>query len=171
MRFMGLVGFVLAALLVAGCGFQLRGERALGHQVRNLYLEAAGAPEISRELRESLQLNGVALAREPDAAELIVTLGAERFATRVISVDPATGKVREYEIDYSARVNVKRPDGTSLIEGESIEMVREFTFDETAVLGKLGEEAELRRLMVRDAADNLLRRLEALQLEPAAGPA
>lgn len=164
------LALVLALALLAGCGFQLRGEReALSLQVRSMYLETGGAPLVATELREQLAMNEVKLVQDRAAAELLVSLSGERFATRVLSVDPETGKVREYELDYQARLSVRRADGRTLIDDQGIELQRDFTFDETAVLGKFGEESEIRLQMLREAADNVLRRLEALELEPRAG--
>lgn len=157
----------LLLVSLAGCGFQLRGDRQLDTRLGAVWMAHAGAPLLTQAVREQLGLNGVAMASGPAEADTVINLGAERFDSRVIAVDPSTGKVREYQLEYSATFSARRGDGGMLLAPQTLDMVREVTFDETAVLGKLEEESVVRRAMLQDAADSVLRRLEVLALRPA----
>ena len=146
-----------------GCGFHLRGSSPVALRFSGVFVESASAPQVAAQLRRQLQYNGVALKRKPALAEAVVTLRGERFEQRVLSVDPRTGKVREYEIAYRVDLMVADAKGHSLLAAQSVDLVRDYTFDETAVLAKSDEEQLLRQEMIQDAAATVLRRLETIK--------
>lgn len=159
------LALVLFLATLSGCGFHLRGDRALGARVGTLYLETPGAAEVGQELRRQLAINSIRIVDERAAAKLAVTVAREQFATRVVSIDPESGKAREYELGFRAELSVAHPDGRRVIADEPIDLLRDYTFDETAVLGKSSEETLVRRQLIEDAADTILRRVEAVASE------
>ncbi|MGH8508413.1 MAG: LPS assembly lipoprotein LptE [Gammaproteobacteria bacterium] len=155
---------VLAILLCGyGCGFHLRGSSPVALRFSGVFVESAGASQVAGQLQRQMQYNGVALMGKAALAEAVVTLRDERFERRVLSVDPRTGKVREYELAYRVDLMVADAKGHSLLAAQSIDLIRDFTFDETAALGKSDEEQLLRQEMVQDAAATVLRRLETIK--------
>ena len=118
---------------------------------------------MTAQLQRQLQYNGVALMGGPALAEAVVTLRDERFEQRVLSVDPRTGKVREYELAYRVDLMVADAKGHSLLAAQSIDLLRDYTFDETAALAKSDEEQLLRQEIIQDAAATVLRRLETIR--------
>jgi LPS-assembly lipoprotein len=155
---------IVALAFVAGCGFHLRGKRMVDIGVARAHVASQSADLTAYELRRLLGFAGIALAATPADAGVTVILTNERFERRVLSVDAATGKVREYEVVFEVQLDVRRPDGSSIVENETVTLERDFTFDETAVLGKFEEEQLLMAEMRIDAAETTLRRLEALEL-------
>jgi LPS-assembly lipoprotein len=93
-----------------------------------------------------------------------VRLGNERFDRRVLSVDPRTGKVREFELGYAVDLNVTHRDGRSLIGPDTVTLLRDYVFDETAAISEFEEENLLREEMRKDAAEAILRRLQSVKL-------
>lgn len=162
---MRVLSLFLALAVAAGCGFHLRGSRSVDLGAARPYVSSSGAEELAAELRRLLVASRVGLAGRAADADLIVELGEERFDRRVLSVDADTGKVREVEIGYEALLDVRRPDGTVLVERERIELERDFVFDETAVLGTFEQQTLIEQEIRADVAQTLLRRLEALELE------
>ncbi len=155
---------VLAIILCGnGCGFHLRGSSPVALRFSGVFLESPGAQQVAAQLRRQLQYNGVALMGKPALAEAVVTLSDERFEQRVLSVDPRTGKVREYLLAYRVDLMVADAKGHSLLPAQSIDLVRDFTFDETAALAKSEEAQLLRQEMIQDAAATVLRRLETIK--------
>ncbi len=153
------------ATALAGCGFQLRGQRNVDLGVAKALLVSQGGDLASQELRRQLAYAGVRVVGSAAAADIVVTVGPERFDRRVLSVDPDTGKVREFEIGYELGYSVRRPDGTVVLQEDRIELERDFTFDETAVLGAFEEQVLLERELRIDAAETMLRRLESVELK------
>ncbi len=146
-----------------GCGFHLRGSGPVALRFSGVFVESAGAPQVAAQLQRQLQYNGVALMGKPALAEAVVTLRDERFEKRVLSVDPRTGKVREYLLGYRVDLRVADAKGHSLLAAQSVDLVRDYTFDETAALAKSDEEQLLRQEMIHDAAATVLRRLETIK--------
>ena len=79
----------------------------------------------------------------------------------MLSVSATTGKVEEYQIVFQAKIDVMHADGTYIIENEKISAIRDFAFDENAVLGEFSEESIIQEDLIRPAASRVLRRLQA----------
>ncbi len=149
-------------ILTSACGFHLRGSQMTDFDVANIYIHSSSAPQLAAEVKSQLTGAGVTLATSPENASYIVTLKEERFEKSVLSVNAATGKVEEYRIILMAKMDASYSDGKSIVEDDGITSTRDFTFDENAVLGKFSEEELLREDIVRRAASQVLRRLQAL---------
>jgi LPS-assembly lipoprotein len=148
-----------AALLFAGCGYQLRGALDLPDDVRTVHVAAPS--QLRDELLTLLASGGVAVSTSSAEADARITVTSERFNRRVLSVDPTTGKEREFELAYTLVFGVTRSDGATMIEDGSVNLLRDYVFDPEAVIGTSREEDLLREEMRRDAARQLLRKVEA----------
>ncbi|NKC10636.1 MAG: hypothetical protein GKR94_00065 [Gammaproteobacteria bacterium] len=153
---------VLAAVMaLSGCGFQLRGQAELPSDMRVLGVRAANA-DVRNELAIYLQSSGVKVVNAETAAntDAVLIVGAENFSRRVLSIDPNTGKAREFELAYTFEYSVVGRDGETVVVPQSVRLVRDLVFDEDAVIGKSREEGVLRKEMRRDAIEQLIRRLQ-----------
>lgn len=116
-------------------------------------------------LRDDLLLmlegGGVTVAPDGAEADARITVTGERFDKRVLSVDAATGKEREFELAYTVSFSVSRRDGEAVIRDGSVNLLRDYVFDPEAIIGTSREEDLLREEMRRDAAQQLMRRVEA----------
>jgi len=159
------VAFITALVfLLSGCGFHLKGSRPLQLQNAKIFLKSNMARAITTEIQRQLEIHEIPLAATPQEAEAIVTLNNERFDRRVLSVDPRTGKWREFELSYEVDFAIDRPDGAPLAKRGTIQISRDLAFDETAVISKFEEENLLRGEMMKDAAETVLRRLERVKV-------
>ena len=148
----------LVTLALAGCGFQMRGDVDLPDDVKTVHIVG---PTIFRdELETFLESGGAEVVGDPAVADATVSIGKERFAQRVIAVDPNTGKEREFEMVYTVSFNVTRPDGTVPVGPERVRLARDFLFDSDQVLGRSRERDLLRTEMRRDAAEEIVRRID-----------
>jgi LPS-assembly lipoprotein len=159
---------LFTALLITGCGYHLRGlaSGGGGWGLGRVYVVESGASTLAAELRNQMQIYEVKLASNIQQADAIIHLDREKYDRRVLSVDPSTGKVREYEIGIETILSVTRLDGSELLAETPIDLRRNFTFDETSVIGKSLEESALRAEMRTDASEIILRRLQALHPAP-----
>ena len=148
----------LALMSVAGCGFQPRGESIAAGNLGNVYVEGGGL--LGEELRLFLSDSGVAGSETAAAADVVVRLAGERFDRRVLSVDSQTGKAREYVIIYNVTYSALARSGRTLVDNQRLTLERDYVFDRDAVIGKSREEAELYEEMRRDAALQILGRLD-----------
>lgn len=154
------------ALLATACGFQLRGTLSGHFEVENIHIRSAGAAQLGQALRFQLAGAGVTLTENAEGAACIVDLKAETFEKSVLSVSARTGKVEEYRILFSARMDAVGADGRVLARDELIRVSRDQIVDEEAVLGNFSEESLIREDLARSAAAQAARRLQALLGKP-----
>jgi LPS-assembly lipoprotein len=86
---------------------------------------------------------------------------------QILSLSTA-GRVREVRLRYRYSYRVIDPKGRELVQTTGIELTRDVTYDDSAVLSKEQEELLLWRDMENDLIQQLLRRLAAVK--PAALP-
>ncbi|RJQ47116.1 MAG: hypothetical protein C4528_05895 [Gammaproteobacteria bacterium] len=153
---------LIPALLLTACGFHLRGSMEQLSSLPALYLPA-GATGLAGELRSAARSSGARLVESREEAQAVVILGGETLERQVRSVG-STGKVREFELVYTVSFEVQDKDGKALSDAQTIRLTRDFVFDETQVLGKEAEETVLRQGLQRDAAGQILRRVQALNI-------
>ena len=149
-------------LLTSACGFHLRGSQLTEFDVTNIFINPSSAPKLATEVKSQLTGADISLASSPQTASYVVTFKKERFEKAVLSVSATTGKVEEYQINYTAKMDVAHADGRQIVKDDHVASSRDFTFDENAVLGKFSEEEILHEDLVRRAASQVLRRLQAL---------
>jgi LPS-assembly lipoprotein len=149
----------MIALLVAGCGFELRGSNVLTGDPVQIYLDA---PTLVRnEVAIYLEGSNSRLLRSAEGADVIVTVGSEVYDRRVLSVDPNTGKEREFEVSLSIPVTARSGEGKVLLPQQTITLLRDYVFDSDQLIGASREESVLRLEMRRDAAQQLLFKLRS----------
>ncbi|MGQ0657412.1 MAG: LPS-assembly lipoprotein LptE [Chromatiales bacterium] len=155
---------LLPALLLVlnGCGYHLRGSTGESWNLGRVYIQHEGTGGLSYEVQRLLVLGDVTFARSAAQADTIVSFVREDQERRVLSVDPRTGKVREYELIMEAVLRVTQPTGKVLIDDDSVVLQRDYVFDETVALAEYAEETTLFRELREDMAAAVLRRLQAL---------
>ena len=152
-------GAALAGLLLAGCGFKLRGPQRL--EFATLHVNVSELTPLGANLRRLIATTGSTTVTE-DAAQAdarLQVLGNER-GREILSLTGA-GKVREYQLTQTLRFQLLDKAGKALIAPTSISAAREFTFDDSQVLGKEQEETLLYKDMQNDLLQQLMRRLAA----------
>ncbi len=149
-----------AALLLAGCGFQLR--RAPEFSFERLALEGfAPRSPMAEALRRELP-PGV---RVVDAAAAQVVLQARTEGReKVVVASTSAGQVREVQLRVRLRFAARTPSGRELLAPVEIALSRDISTSESAALAKESEEAELYRVMESDLAVQAMRRLATIRL-------
>lgn len=155
---------LLALTVLAGCGFHLRGSQTVALDFDKVFLQSDGADRLLPELRRQLAYGSVSVAKLRSSAQVVLNVSDEQLDRRVLSVDPITGKVREYELGYEVYVQVTDLAGKELTRTQSVSFVRDYIFDETAVLGTYEQDRIIREELIRDAASAVLMRLQMLEL-------
>ena len=160
---------LILSLLLAACGFQLRGVANLPFET--LYVDGGGNPvlaaEISRAIRSGTQTRLTENAA--DAQAVLQVPGIER-EKRILSLSGA-GRVREYELISRVNFRVRDKEGRDLFATMPLELRRAMLYDDAQVLAKEQEEALLYRDMQNDLISQLMRRLAAAKPQVAVAPA
>lgn len=158
-----LLGMLLLSLLVAGCGFKMRGQADLPFKAiyTNISRQSSFGIYIYRLLKASSP--DTVMVNKMDQADIIVTqLGMNRAQTEV-SLD-ADGKVEEYEISLSFHFSVSDTQGNELIPPTTISSSQLLPYDEKAADAKAAEMQLMYSTMEKTIADRLYRRLTSEEL-------
>ena len=153
--------FLLAAtaLLVAACGFQLRGAATL--PFNTLYVQAAPLSPFALQLKRAVQAgSSTKVIERPDQADAILQILNELPEKEILSLG-AGGGVAEFQLRYRVLFRLTDAQNREHIPATEILLKRDYSFNDSQVLSKESEEALLYRDMRADAVYQLVRRLHA----------
>jgi LPS-assembly lipoprotein len=147
-------------LAVAGCGFKLRGAAELPFET--IYIPSASSG-VALDLKRNIQ-SGTRTRVVDDAksAEAIMQFTQEAREKHILSLN-AAGRVREFQLRYRVGFRVHDGKGGEFVPPSTLELTREVTFNDAAVLAKEAEEQLLYRDMQFDMVQLIMRRLAAAQ--------
>lgn len=153
------VAVISLCLLVAACGFTLRGSQQLPAHIEQVEVRSLSAHDPqARALANRLSIYQLGYTRAADTARLsntvILELKPENLNRRLLSVFP-TGQVAEYELIYRVDYRVTFPGQDAITT--SVEVLREYQDDPDQVLAKSRELDLILEEMRDDAADRIIR--------------
>lgn len=155
---------LLSALTLAACGFHPRAQLNLPASLGPVSVQTADPySPLGLELATALERAG-ATAPVPGARSSALKITGEAWSTAPLSVDQFA-RVREYITRYKVDFALADADGKLLIEPQSIELAREYTYDINASAGSPAEQELIQRELRRDMQAAILRRLD-LVLRP-----
>lgn len=152
---------VCLAAVLAGCGYRLQGSSKLSPVMATTYIETDDRyTDFNRALRDTLEASGARVANNKAEATAVVRIIRDESGQRVLTVS-GRNTPEEYEVYYSIEYAV---DGRTeeLIPPQRVELTRDYSYDERAVLAKQKEQAILREALARDLAGLVVRRLASL---------
>jgi len=152
-----LVTLMSASLLA--CGFHMRG--AADVPFNSIYIQGSTVI-ISKALKKNLTLNAVKVLDSADSAELLLEIVGEESEKRILSL-AGTGKVNEFELYYRVHYRTKLDGDALWSQVQTVEARRDYSYDDTQLLAKQGEEKRLNEDMQSNVMNALVRRLSALK--------
>lgn len=158
-----LICVAVAAALLAGCGFQLRGQAQLPFET--LYIPR-GSPLLVELRRNVAAASKTRLVDSVGEAQAVLGFTAE-LRDKVILSFNTQGRVSEYQLRYRVGFRVTDPKGGQVyLPTSEILLTRDMAYSDTQVLAKEAEEALLYRDMQSDMVQQILRRLVAAKPVP-----
>jgi len=149
---------IAAAALLAGCGFQLRGQASLPFET--FYIP--GSTPLAIELRRNISASSkTRLVDSPEKAQAVLAFTDEQRDKTILTFTSA-GKVNEFRLRY--RVGFRVTDSTSaqvFLPTSEIQLTRDMSFNDAQVIAKEAEEQLLFRDMQTDMVQQIMRRLVA----------
>lgn len=149
-------------LLLNGCGFHLRG--AAGFDFSLIHIKSESADQVALEVKHRLMDEGVEVVPTASAAQVVLHLRHQIADHRVLTVSSFSGKLEEIELNVRVDMEVLQSDGTVLLEKQRLSLLRDYSFDETAMLAMSTEAEVLRKEMFKDVVAQILRRLQVLKM-------
>lgn len=149
------------ALLLAGCGFQLRGPPRLPFASIALTGFAPRSP-LAEEFKRQLARQ-VSVLDAPAKADVVLH-AVDDARERSVVASTAAAQVRELQLRLKFNFRAHTPGGRELIPHAELLLTRDLSYSETQALAKEHEEAELFREMQADVVAQVLRRLAAVKV-------
>ncbi|MGI9220824.1 MAG: LPS assembly lipoprotein LptE [Woeseiaceae bacterium] len=148
-------------LWLTGCGFHLQGQTEVPEEMQRTYIATDDEYSIFyRELRRQLEANGIEVVSSSVDASATLSIHLDDTGQRVLSVS-ARNVPTEYEVFYTIEYSVASGEA-ALQPRQFISLTKDYTYDETLVLGKAQEEQVLREAIAADLARTVLRQLGSL---------
>ena len=158
---MSRIAVVLAALLLAACGFELRGEPAMGIKV--LHVSTVPGSGVYTEIRRAFASGATKLVAKPADAQAHLRILSEVREKNVYTITGA-GRVYEFQLKMVVRYDLVVPGReVPLIAPTESEARRVITYSETAPIAKEAEEQQLYKDMQVELAGRILRQLALAQ--------
>lgn len=161
---LALIAMLMFSLLLAGCGFQLRGVGAaqLPADWTPVLIESGGevGALVASQLTRSAGAEA-AVTNDPAAARLRIRVQSQSRSSEVVALDPE-GKGIAYDLIYSVRFDAVDAGGNPIMNPQTIRVDRTFDDDPNdAVLGKAEEAEIIYQELVQEAANQLVFRVRA----------
>ncbi len=147
--------------LLAGCGFQLRGELTLPPELVTMRVQVADTySPLQRNLEQALAQSGMRapVGKEPSA---VLRISSNRMKRWPLTVGSA-GRVQEYSMRYNVTMGLTDADGNVVVPTQEIQLERSYQFETTRAQGTPGEEEVVRTELERDMVQAILRRIDAV---------
>ena len=148
-------------LLLAACGFQLRGDADLPEEMAKTHM-AIDDPysTLARRVRTMLEQNGVKFVA-PGQATAILEIPENQVLTQVLTIAD-NARVREYRVSHTVKFRLTDTDGNELMEMQTFRQAREISFDEQNFLASSREQEYLKKDLAENLARQMVNRLESI---------
>ena len=154
---------LLCALLLSACGFQLREQIVLPAALQRIALEFSDPfTPLRRDLASALERAGAEIVAPGTAGVGVLRVPVESMLTEPLTVSEAA-RVQEYIVRHRVEVEIVDAAGKVLLPRATIELTRDYSFDETQALGAAAEDELLRKELQREMVQQVLRRIETLR--------
>lgn len=160
-----LVLTAVMAVMLTGCGFQLRGAPPVSSALEPLAVECSNpVPDtLCRSLREQLNLGNVRIEPVADADYILRLKNFER--DRRASAITAQAAAAEYTLRHSVDLEVISADRVPMVATTRLTTSESYRYDETNVLARQREEETLQQQMDDRLAQQVIFRLAPLTRE------
>lgn len=164
--FTSTLAIVLAAVTLAGCGWQLRGAGMIPEGLETLHVASRDPNgKLARDLTRALQAAGVDVPKSASDADLSLVILQERSLVRVASVN-ANARISEQALTEEAEFTIIDKAGETKIPKAIVSVERVFEYNEDNVLATQDERELIRGEMRRDLINQMLNRLRQLRVSP-----
>jgi LPS-assembly lipoprotein len=149
----------LLSLCVSGCGFHLRTDAAVALDLGSVYVEGGeDDPELVGELIDAFERSQVEILDNASSARYALHLQEIENKRKVLSVG-ADGNTAEFQLLLKVEFTLEQLVLKKISRLQTVEIQREQTNDDAAVLATTDEQAQLFSEMRRDGVREILRRV------------
>ena len=153
---------VFSLMVIAGCGFKLRGTIPWPTDYQNVYMEGYNPSQrdsfyasVKRFFPEYVKV----VNNQKDADVIIQVLSESQTARTVSGL--AANRDTEEVVTLNVTVQVLDDQGNEIMPATTLTRERDFTYDESNLLGKSTDLQNVSRILRQETASMFMRRLEA----------
>jgi len=147
------------SLVLSGCGFHLRGMMDMPRWLNHVaIIVEQGHRDLAPYLAEYLQSYNLIVDAEPAEAQYWIIIEHDHFQQQITSVS-SSATPRQYELTYTVQFKLVRAKGEEIIPTSAISVTRQATINSDRILGSNQEESLLLDEMRRDAAVQIMNRI------------
>lgn len=155
------VTLLALALLLAGCGFQLRGQADLPQEMAMTAMVVDDPySTFARRVQTLLEQNGVQFVGASKATA-ILEIPVNEVSTSVLTIAD-NARVREYRVSHVVSFRLTDAAGKELLTTQTLRQTRDISFDEQKILASSREQEYLKEDLAEDLARLLVSRLESV---------
>lgn len=154
---------VMALVVIAGCGFKLRGTIPWPAEYQNIYMEGYNPTNRDSFYASVIRFfpEHVNIVDSPEEADAMIQVLSERQTTRAVT-GLAIDRDTEEVVTLNITVQVLDKDGNAIMPATDLMRERDFTYDESNLLGKSTDLQNVSRTLRQETAAMFMRRLEAV---------
>ena len=155
----------MLALLLGGCGFQLRDTVELPPEMAltQIVVDDPYSP-LARRVQTLLEQNGVQFVSGARATAILEIPVNESITSVLTIADNA--RVREYRVSHVVQFRLLDAGGSEMLTMQTLRQSREISFDEQKILATSREQEYLKEDLAQDLARLLVSRLESVSAGP-----
>ncbi len=153
---------LILPLLATACGFHVRGVTNFSPQISAIYIETPDRhSDFYQALVTEIRDSKLTLTDDPLSADTVIRILSDVTGHRTLSVS-ARNVPTEFEVYYTISYAVSI-DGKEVLSPKQHILTRNYTYDETLVLGKQWEEAGLRKAVAGDLVGMVVQNIGAIK--------
>jgi LPS-assembly lipoprotein len=162
-----IVGTLLPAALISGCGFRLVGSTPLPRALAVVHIETGDTQsDFYFGLRKALMEAGTRVDDDgKDDVAAVIHIINDSAVQRTVTVSTLNVPT-EYELTYKLKFSVA-VNGREVIAPEEHALIRDYSYSESAQLAKERENSILSQALAHDLVSVVMRRLSSLSDSPA----
>jgi len=151
---------VLSMVLLTACSYHLKGAYKIPIELKSAYLEGGRLP-LREQLLKIVRPLDRRFASTPEQSKLIIRIINEQADSRVLSLN-IQGRANERELSYQLDYELAHPDNTLMLARQSLEIKREFFFNQQDIIASENEERVIRDEMYQQAAASIVNRVRVV---------
>lgn len=156
------VFWVSLIVILAGCGFQLKGAASLSPQLKQIKVSQSDDNVFNKELLRHLKSAGATLLDKEGIAFLSVSLNESPVI--ILAKSSSTGLTIQ-QLKVSITYSLKNASGKWLVQQKTLTQIREFESNSDQVLAKNNERLQLYLQMKQNLVRLLLYQMQSLNDE------
>ena len=153
---------LIVALMISGCGWQLRDSQIVGSSIGTIYLSSNNINAVlTKELKRALTTYGIASGATKTQSNYIIVITDFRENSRIASIN-SSGRVAEYQLNEDVDFYITDAEDNQILSLSTASVERVYEFREKDILASSNEEQRIRAEMRSELVRQILNRLRAL---------